>query len=130
MDFSFDQDFVLFTTTMVTSSFCSLKVRDQFNLKKHHNSNHKCKYCSNVYSKKENLKLNMKSCSQNTKPKISCSKCEKIFSRKAHKIEHEKICGLKKIEKHLLSKLVNFEQKSLDCIITVSYTHLAPTRPY
>ena len=27
---------------MVTCSFCSLELRDQFNLKKHHTSNHQC----------------------------------------------------------------------------------------
>ena len=82
---------------MVPCPLCNLELRDQYNLQVHHKSNHQCNYCTKQFSLKDNLKIHKKSCSGNDK-----------FTHKGHLNDHEKICGLKKLEKHKYECLICF----------------------
>ena len=62
---------------MVSCTYCSVELRDQFNLKNHHKSNHQCKFCGNVFGQKENLKMHQKICSENKKALLTCTTCGK-----------------------------------------------------
>ena len=86
---------------MVSCSYCSVELRDQYNLKNHHKANHQCKFCGTVFGQKDNLKMHQKICSKNKKAVIPCTTCGKSFSKYSHKVEHESICGIKKVSKHI-----------------------------
>ena len=76
---------------MVSCSYCSVELRDQYNLKNHHKANHQCKFCGTVFGQKDNLKMHQKICSENKKAVTPCTTCGKSFSKYSHKVEHESI---------------------------------------
>ena len=102
---------------MVSCLYCSVELRDQYNLKNHHKSNHECNFCGTVFGQKNNLKMHKKICSKNKKAVTPCTTCGKSFTKYCHKVEHESICGIKKISKqrHTWRKLAqrNFARKHI-----------------